>query len=182
MGALEINIISISLSLVVGYVVNAIVNGALGFLKDSASMFNKYNLFQIMLPTYLFSTSLLSIIFNWADWFPQIIHAVSLLYFALILFHINSRIIARKRLNHLKDKFRIELLEPWIKQMNLKQPRYSLNFYLVGNNIHGEVILTLLHGEELPEESIVLFRKHLSTKNISLHVRKNPVPRNTNFA
>jgi len=181
MGILEINLISLSLSLIIGFFSNAILNGALGFLRDNASMFNRYNLFQVMLPTYLFTTSLLSLMFNNTHLLARVIHFASLVYFAFILFSINTGIIKRKRLNRYKIYLRQEIIDPWISGLNLINARCSINLYVVGSDIKGEVIITLLNGETIPEESITQLRNQLSSKNISLHIRNSPIPRNAKF-
>ncbi|PPA86541.1 hypothetical protein C4A75_04740 [Brevibacillus laterosporus] len=169
MNMVVITVISLSLSLLSGFIYASLVSGALGIIKDKITLFNKFVLLHVIIPTFLISTSLLSIIFHIQGLFNTLIHIFTIVYLIYFLNKFNLEIQKKKRLRMYEDVLLDEIINPWLETVNLKETHVSFNLYFIGKQITGNVSI-LCNGYSIDDEQVDILRNELRQKSIVLHV------------
>lgn len=173
---MEVTLISIFLSLILGFFVNAILNHGFSFLRDEKSFFNKYILFQVILPSFLILYTLLSIIYKLNGVVVETIQGLTLFYLSIILIWYNSRVIKKRKLKAIKQQINDVLIIPWLEQIGFPNANYSTNLYFLNSNIRGEVII-FISADKIKIDQINNLKGKLSERKISLHFRNSNLPK-----
>lgn len=162
-------VISLFLSLLFGFIYSSIVSGVLGFIKDKITILNRLVIFQVMLPTFLICSSILSILFRIQGILNIFIHIFTFVYLIFFLNKFNVEIQKKKQIKLHEDLILKEIIDPWLENVNLKGTHVSFNLYFIGKQITGNVSI-LCNGHNIDDDQINKLRNELRLKNIVLHI------------
>jgi hypothetical protein len=176
MSILGIAILSFFSSLLFGYFVNAVLNNGFGFLKDNEFFINKYNFFQVILPSFLILFSILCIIFDFNGLFPRVVQLLFTVYVSVILFWYNRNRNNKRKLNRIKDTIIKEIIIPWKIQTGLENEEFSLNVYFFNKRIKGEVVF-FMNPKINDSQQVLELKNKLIATNISLVFRERGKPK-----
>lgn len=175
MGIFGVAFLSIALSLLIGFSANMILNNSFSFLRDDEPFLNRYNIFRVIVPSFLLSFSLISITLNLNSIVPKIIQSLMVVYLGIILSWYNRSRKNKRKLAKIKLNIIESVIEPWKRKSLPEDINYSLNLYYLNKIINGEVTFNTSRSQ-LKLEAIEELKTNLSKYNIKVNFRENKNP------
>ncbi|KOY16712.1 hypothetical protein [Paenibacillus xylanivorans] len=175
MGVIGLAFLSIAFSLLIGFSANKILNNSFGFLRDDEPFLSRYNIFRIIVPSFLLSFSLISIFLHLNSTISKIVQVLMVVYIGVILSWYNRIRNNKRRLAKIRLIIVESVIEPWKRNFLTEDTNYFLNLYYLNKKINGEVTFNTSRSQLKPD-AIEEIKTNLSKYNIKVNFRekKNP--------